>query len=81
MDVVNGESIQRTNSSRSLDTCPMKAFIIKSICSFIIYISTTMCGGAVSAADERLVSCRSCLVGALLPSGPSWSLFSVLLPS
>ena len=42
MDVVNGESIQWTKSSRSLDTCPLRAFIMKSIHSFIIYISMTI---------------------------------------
>ena len=31
----------------------------------------TMCGGAVSAVDGRLVSCHSCLLRALLPSSLS----------
>ena len=34
--VVNGESVQWTWSSRLLDTRPLRAFIMKSICSFII---------------------------------------------
>ena len=49
---------------------------MKSIRSFIICISTTMYGGAVSVTDGRLVSCRSCLLGALLLLGPSWSLLA-----
>ena len=80
-DAVNGESVWQTNSSRSLDTRPLRAFILKSIRSFIICISATMYGGAVSAVDGRLVSCCSGLLGALLPSGPSWSLLSALVPS
>ena len=35
-DVVNGESVQWIKSSRSLDTHPLRVFIIKSIRSFII---------------------------------------------
>ena len=80
-DVVNGESVRCTNSSRSLDTRPIRAFIMKSIHSFIICISATMCGGAVSATDGWLVSCCSCLVRALLPFGPSWSLLLALVSS
>ena len=68
--MVNGESVRWTKSSRSLDTHPLKTFIIKSIRSFIIYISTKMWGGAISMMDGRLMSCRSGLLGALLPSGP-----------
>ncbi|KAL0012771.1 hypothetical protein SO802_007879 [Lithocarpus litseifolius] len=71
MDVVKGESVRWTNSSRSLDARPLRAFIMKSIHSFIICISTIMYGGVVSATDERLVSYRSCLLGALLPSNLS----------
>ena len=81
MDVVNGESDQWTKSSRSLNTRPLRAFIIKSIYSLIICISVTMWGGAISAVDGRLMSCCSSLLGALLPSGPSWSLLSALVPS
>ena len=54
---------------------------MKSIISFIICISATICGGAVSVMDGRLVSCHSCLLGALLPSGSSRSLLSTLVPS
>ena len=61
--------------------CPFKAFIMKSILSFIIYIFATIYGGAVSVTDGRLVSCRSCLLGALLPFGPSRSFLSALVPS
>ena len=53
---------------------------MKFILSFIICISTTICGGAISAMDGWLVSCHSCLLGALLPFGPSRSLLSVLVP-
>ena len=79
-DVVNGESVWRTKSSRSLDTLPLRAFIIKSIRSFIICISPTMWGEAVSVIDGRLMSCHSGLLGTLQPSGPSWFLLSALVP-
>ena len=69
--VVKGESVQWTNSSRSFDTRPMRVFIIKSIYSFIICISATMCSGAVFATGGQIISCHSCLLEALLPSGPS----------
>ena len=81
MDVVNGESVRWTKSLRSLDTRPSRAFIIKSIRSFIICISATMWGVAVSMMDGQLVSCRSSLLGVLLPFNPSWSLLSTLVPS
>ena len=81
MDVANGESIRWTKSLRLLDTLLLRAFIIKSICSFIICISVTIWDGVASVMDGRLVSCRSGLLGALLPSGPSWSLHSALVPS
>ena len=68
MVTVKGESIWWTNSLRSLDICPLRAFIMKSILSFIICISATMCGGAIS------------VLGALLAFGPSRSLLSVLMP-
>ena len=58
-----------------------KSFIMKSILSFIIYISATMCGGAVSVTDEWLVSCHSCLLIALFPSSPFQSLLSALVLS
>ena len=78
---MNGESDRWTNSSRSFDTHPLRAFIMKSNLSFNICISATMCSGSVFAMDGRLVSCRSCLLRALLPSGPSRSLLSALIPS
>ena len=78
---MNGESVRLTRSSRSLDTRPLRVFIMTSICSFIAYISATIGGGAVSMKDERLMFCCSSLLGVLLPSGLSWSLRSVLLPS
>ena len=40
-----------------------------------------MWGGTMSAVDGRLTSDRSSLLGALLPSGPSWYLLSTLVPS
>ena len=39
---VNGESVQWTNSSQLVDTRPLRAFIIMSILSFIVYISWAM---------------------------------------
>ena len=80
-DAMNGESILWTKSSWSLDTRPLRAFIKKSIRSFIICIFVTIWRGAISVLDGRLVSCRSCLLGVLLPSGPSWFLLSALVPS
>ena len=80
-EAVNGESIRWTKSSRSLDTCPLWAFIMKSIRSFIIYILTTMWGGTVSVTNGQLVSCRSGLLGALLTFRPFWFLLSVLVLS
>ena len=79
--VVKGKSVRCTNSLRSFETCPLRAFLMKSILSFIICISITMYGGAVSTMDGWLVSCRSCLLEALLPSSPFWSLLSALVPS
>ena len=78
---VNGESVRLTRSSRSLDTHPLKVFIMTSIYSFIACIFTTIGSGAVSMRDGRLIFCRFGLLGVLLPSGLSWSLHSVLLPS
>ena len=78
---VKGKSVLWTNSSRSLDTCPLRAFIIKSVISFITCISATMCGGTVSMTDGRLVSYHSCLLGALLPFSPSRSFLSALVLS
>ena len=73
-EVVNGESVLFTKSSRSLDTRPLRAFIITSICSFITCISVTISGGALSMRDGRLRFCRSGLFGGLLSSGVSCSL-------
>ena len=44
---VKDESVLWTILSRSLNTRPLKAFIMKFILSFIICISATMCGGTV----------------------------------
>ena len=79
--VVNGELVQLTRSSRTLDTRPLRAFIITSIHSFIACISATTGGGVISVRDGRLAFCRSGLLGVLLPSGPSRSHRSVLVPS
>ena len=78
---MNGESVRLTRSSRSLDTRPLRAFIITSICSFIACISTTTSGGVISVRDGRLTYCHSGLLGALLPFSPSWSRCSALVPS
>ena len=80
-NAVNGKSVRWTKSSRSLDTRPLRVFIIKSICSFIICISATMWGGTVSVMDGRLVSNCFGLLEALLPSDPSLFLRSALVPS
>ena len=80
-NVVKGELVRWTKLSRSLDTRPLRAFIIRSICSLIIYISATMWGGAMSMMDGRFMFGRFGLLGALLPSDPSWYLLSVLVPS
>ena len=72
-EVVNGELILFTKSSRSLDTRPLRVFIMTSICSFIACISATIGHRAVSMRDGRLRFCRSGLLCALLPSGLSCS--------
>ena len=77
-EIVNGESVLFTKSSRSLDTRPLKAFIITSIYSFIACISATIGGGAVSMKDGRLKFRCSGLLGALLSSGLSSSPHSEL---
>ena len=79
--MVKSESVRRTKSLKSLDTCPLRAFIIKSIHSLMICIFATMWGGAMSALDGLIMSGCSGLLGALLPSNPSWYLLSVLVPS
>ena len=77
-EAVNEESIRLT---RSLDTRPLRAFIIAFICSFIACISATTGGGVISVKDERLTFCRSSLLRALLPSDPSRSHSSALVSS
>ena len=72
-EIVNGESVLFTKSSRSLDTRPLKAFIITSIYSFIACISATIGGEAVSMKDGRLKFRRFGLLSALLPSDLSGS--------
>ena len=72
-EIVNGESVLFTKSSRSLEACPLKAFIITSICSFIACISAKIGGRAVSMREGMLKFHRSGLLGALLPSGLSGS--------
>ena len=76
--VVNGESVRLTRSSRLLDTRPLKAFIITSICFFITCISVKTGGGVVSTRDGMLTFCRSSRLRALLPSSPSQSRRSAL---
>ena len=78
MEGVNGESVLFTKLSRSLDTRPLRAFIMTSICSFIACISAMIGGGVASMRDGRLRFCRSGLLGALLPSGLSGSPHSKL---
>ena len=65
---VNGESVWLMRSSRSLDTRPLKAFIITSICSFIACISAKTGGGVASTRDGMLMFRRSSRLGVLLPS-------------
>ena len=80
-EAVNGESVWLTRSSRLLDTHPLRAFIITSICSFITCISATTGGGVISMRDGRLTFCYSNLLGVLLPSNPSQSRRSALVSS
>ena len=75
---VNEESVRLMRSSRSLDTRPLKEFIITSICSFIACISTKTGGGVASTRDGMLTFRRSNWLGALLSSGPSRSRRSAL---
>ena len=76
--VVNGELVRLTRLSRSLDTRPLRAFIITSICSFIACISSKIGGGVASTRDGMLTFRCSSRLGALLPSGPSRSRCSAL---
>ena len=73
MEIVNSELVLFTKSSKSLDTRPLRTFIMTAICSFIACISTTIGGGAVSMRDGRLKFRCFGLLGALLPSGLSCS--------
>ena len=78
---MNGKSVRWTSSSRLFNTHPLRVFIMKFILSFIVCISMTICGGAISMTNGQLVSYRFCLLGALLPSGPSRSLLLALMLS
>ena len=80
-EAVNGESVRLTRSSRSLDTRPLRVFIITSTCSFIAYISMTTGGGFISMKDGRLTFCRSSLLRALLPFGHFQFCRFALVPS
>ena len=80
-EAVNGESIRLIRSSRSLDTRPLRVFIITSSCSFIACILATTGGGVISMKDGRLTFCRSSLLGALLPSGHFQFCRFALVPS
>ena len=80
-EAVNGESIRSTRLSRSLDTRPLRAFIITSICSFIACITVITCGGIISMRNGRLIFCHSNLLRALLPFDPSQSRRSTLVSS
>ena len=67
--VVKGESVQWTSSLRSMDTCPLMAFIIIYILSFIICMSCTICNALPSSSDQRLMSFHwSRLLATLLSS-------------
>ena len=73
-----------TKSSRSLQTRPLRAFIMTSICSFIACISTKMGGGSVSVREGMLKFRRLGLLGSLLPSdlsGPPRSELSLWFSS
>ena len=78
MTVVNRELVRLMRSSRSLDTCPSRAFIITSICCFITCIFAKTGGGVASMRDGMLTFRCSSRLGALLPSGPSRSRHSAL---
>lgn len=69
---VNGESVQWTNLSRSVDTCPFMAFIIMPIFSTIC-MSCAMWMVPISSSNKRSVSYQSRLLTAL---HSSWSSLS-----
>ena len=77
---MNGESVLFTKSLRPLETRPLRAFIMTSICSFIACISARIGGGAVSMKEGMLKFRRSGLLGSLLPSRLSGPLRSELSP-
>ena len=78
--MVNGESVLFTKSSRSLETRPLRAFIMTFICSFIACISARM-GDGVAFVREGMLGFRlSVLLGSLLPSYFSSPLLSELSP-
>ena len=54
---VKGESFCWTSSPKLVDTRPLKALIIMSIFSFIVYISYAMHNASTSSSEGRLVSC------------------------
>ena len=77
---VNGESVLFTKSSRSLETRPLRAFIMTSICSFIACIFARMDGRVASVREGMLEFRLSVLLGSLLPSCFSSPLLSKLSP-
>ena len=80
MGIVKGESVLFTKTSRSLETHPLRAFIMTSICSFIACIFTRMGGRVVSMREGMLKFRCSGLLGSLLPSGLLGPLCSELSP-
>ena len=74
--MVKGESVRWTSLSKLVDTRPLKALIIMSIFSFIVYIFYAMHNASTSSSEGRLVSCWSHLLMALLSSWPSFSWWS-----
>ena len=71
---VKGEFVCWTNLSKLVDTCPLMAFIIMSIFSFIICMSWAIRIALTSNSNGRLVSfCPSRLLGILLYSRSSLS--------
>ena len=76
--LVNGEFVRCTNLSRLVYTCPLRAFIIISIFSFIIYMPWAMCLALTSTSDGRLVSSVPSVLLRMLLS--SWSSLPCLSP-
>ena len=73
-DAVNDESVRWNKSLRSLDTRPLRAFIMKSIRSFIICISATMWGG------NRICGGWSAGILPLLPARGDAAFLALLIP-